>query len=297
MTTETVAVDRTNYPAGVSLGILAAVALSSGGLLLRTIEAASGWQILFYRSGAFTLLVLAIIVIQNRGRVLQPFLSIGWGGLLVSLSLGIGFAAYVFAILNTTVANAMFVLACSPIFAAILGRLVLGENLSPLVWIIILISVCGIAIMAANDLSPGRLYGNLFALTASLTFAITVVLIRRGGNIDMLPATCLGGFFAFLVAAYLADGIAISTNDMIVSVLLGTVQVGIGFICLTYAPRFILAAEVTLLTLLEPVLAPIWVWLAYDEVPSEATLYGGGLVMVCIVAFAVIALLEQKRRA
>ncbi|MGI9405925.1 MAG: DMT family transporter [Hyphomicrobiaceae bacterium] len=293
---QTPAGTRLNYPAGVSLGLLAALSLSTGGVLLRSLESASGWQVLVYRSAAFSLLVLVLIIIRNQGRLVEPFRKIGGTGLIVAVALGIGFAAYVFAILNTTVANAMFVLSCAPIFAAIIARIVLGEQLSWLVWGIILIALGGIAIMVSSDISPGRLYGNLFALLAALTFAITVVLVRKKGDTDMLPATFLGGILAFGLAVYLAEGLVLSNNDVAVSLLLGTVQVGIGFICLTYAPRFILAAEVTLLTLLEPVLAPIWVWLVYNEVPSTATLYGGALVMACIVAFAVVALMEQRKR-
>ena len=294
-TSETSTAMRTNYPAGVTLGVIAALALSTGGLLLRSIESASGWQILIYRSASFSLLLFAIIFIQNRGRVIAPFMSIGWGGVLVAISLGVGFAAYVFAILNTTVANAMFVLACAPIFAALLARGVLGETLSPVVWFVIIASLVGIAIMASSDLSPGRLVGNLFALVAAITFAISVVLFRKGGAGDMLPATCLGGVIAFVLAITLAESFTVSTNDLVISLVLGTFQVGIGFICLTYAPRYILAAEVTLLTLLEPVLSPIWVWLAYNEVPSQSTLYGGAIVMGCILIFAVIALIEQRQ--
>lgn len=288
---------RTNYPVGVSLGLLAALALSTGGLLLRSIESASGWQVLIVRSGAFALLVFVIMVIQNKGRVVRPILNIGWTGVMVALSLGIGFAAYVFAILNTTVANAMFVLSCAPVFAAILGWMILGERLSKTVWTIIFVALAGIGVMVSSDVSPGRMYGNAFALVAALTFAITVVLIRKKNGTDMLPATFLGGLVSLGLALYLAESYVLTSNDIWVSLLLGVAQVGVGFICLTYAPRFILAAEVTLLTLLEPVLSPIWVWLAYNEVPSNATLYGGAIVMACILAFAVLTLIEQRRTA
>ena len=144
---------RLNYPAGVALGLLAAVSLSTGGVLLRTIESASGWQVLIVRSGAFALLIFVIIIVQNKGRVVRPMLDIGWTGVLIALSLGIGFAAYVFAIFNTTVANAMFVLACAPVFAAVIGWFVLGERLSRTVWTIIFVALAGIAIMVSSDVS------------------------------------------------------------------------------------------------------------------------------------------------
>jgi len=172
---------------------------------------------------------------------------------------------------------------------------VLGEVLSIRVWGIMLVAVAGIVIMVAGDLSPGRLSGNLFALTAAMAFAIMVVLLRRAGQKDMLPATCLGGVFAFAVASIAAVDFSISSHDLIVSVLLGTMQVGIGFICLTYAPRFILAAEVALLSLLEPILAPLWVWLVYEEVPAQATLFGGAIVLVCILMFVAMTLSDQRK--
>ena len=286
---------ETNYPLGVGLALLAALSLSTGGLLLRAIEGASGWQILTYRSAAFVLLLLTIILIQNRGRLFAPFLAIGWSGLFVAIALGIGFLAYVFAILNTTVANAMFVLASAPVLAAIISRIVIGERLRPFVWGLIALTTLGIALMVASDLSLDRLKGNIFALIASCTFAISIVLIRKEGHRDMLPATCLGGMIAFAVALMLSGSLLISKHDIAISLALGLVQVGVGFICYTYAPRFILAAEVALIGQLEPVLAPLWVWLAFDEKPSTATLYGGTLVMVAIIAFAVTSLRDQRR--
>ena len=194
-----------NYPVGVSLALLAALALSTGGVLLRSLESASGWQVLVYRSAAFSVLVMVLIVIRNRGRLVEPFKQIGVTGLIVALSIGVGFAAYVFAILNTTVANAMFVLACAPVFAAIAGRLVLGEQLSQHVWLIIFVALAGMAIMVSNEISAGHLAGNLFALIAALTFAITIVLVRKMGDTDMLPATFLGGLVALGLALLFAD--------------------------------------------------------------------------------------------
>ncbi len=297
MTGDNTAPRTLNYPVGIALAVTGAVALSSGGILLRSVESASGWQIMIYRSATFILLLLAVIAVRNRGRVTEPFREMGGDGLLVAVTLGVGFIAYVFAILNTTVANVMFILSGVPVFAALLGRVILKEPIRAFTWALIAASVCGIGIMVANGLDAGQATGNFSALACGLSFAIAITMFRRRADHDMLPATCLGGLLALLCALVLAEGYTVSPHDLLVCIALGAVQVGVGFICYTYAPRFIPAAEVALLGLLETILSPLWVWIGVGEVPTQATLVGGLMVFGCVVLFSLKSLADQKRAA
>ncbi len=286
-----------NYPVGIALGLTGALGLSSGGILLRSIEAADGWQIMIYRSVFFIITLLVVIAVRHRGRVLAPFGKIGTDGILVALILGAGFTAYVFAILNTTVANAMFILSGAPVLAALFGWLIIHERIRRSTWLIIVVSIAGIGIMVANGLATGRILGNLCALGAALTFAIAITLLRRSSAEDMLPATCLAGVVALLCALALADSYTISSWDLMLCLVLGVFQVGVGFICYTYAPRFIPAAEVALLGLLETILSPVWVWIGIGETPDQFTMIGGLVVFACVCIFTVNALLEQRSRS
>jgi drug/metabolite transporter (DMT)-like permease len=270
------------YPSGVAMVMLAGVCLSSGGLIVRHIGDADGWQILFFRSLAFSVTVFVLVCVRNRGWVLDSFRRIGWNGAAVAVSLGLGFSFYLFGLLLTTVANVVFTVSTSPLFTALLGWAVLGERVSVTTWAVIGAALAGVTVMFAESLSAGLWLGNLVALGAPLLFAVTVVALRRAHNVDMLPATCLGGLVAAALAAIMAEGLVIPARDLGLSVLLGVGQIGAGFTLITLGARYVPAAQVALLSLTEVVLAPLWVWIFVGETPGALSLLGG-----CIVVGAV----------
>lgn len=260
--------------------------LSTGGLVLRAIESADGWQIIFFRSLAFIVTLLAYLALRYRGRVIEAFRTIGWPGLIVALSLGVSFACYVFAILLTTVANAVFTLAVGPFMAAGLGWLVLRERIRASTWLAMAAAAIGVGLMFGDGLLTGRILGNLVALAVPSLFAVTVVVLRRHKDVDMVPATCLAGLVSLLISAAMMDGVAISGRDLGLSLLLGSAQVGAGFLLITIGARYVPAGEVPLFGLTETILAPLWVWLVVNEVPSVLTLAGGVVVLAAIAAAA-----------
>lgn len=273
------------------------VCLSLGGLLLRYIEDAGGWQILFYRSLAFVATVLVLIVARHRARTARAFLEVGWSGVLVALSLGFGFTFYVFAILMTTVANVVFTNSSGPLFAALLGWMFLGERVRPATWLAIVLALAGIGLMFADGLATGSYLGNIVALGVPLSFATMVVFIRRGRNVDMLPAICLAGVISAAVSAAMADSLAISVHDLVLSILLGAVQVGGGFILITLGTRYVPAAEVALYAFSETIFAPIWVWLAIGETPNPLALLGGVIVFASVAGRVIAGVWEERRIA
>lgn len=278
------------YPRGVAMVAAGGVCLSVGGLILRSIEDAGGWQILFYRSIAFSLTLLLYLALRYRGRLVRPFLAIGWRGLVIAAMLGLGFTCYLYAILLTTVANVVFIISAAPFFTALLGWLVLRERVGALTWAAIFATVLGIGLMFADGFATGGLAGSIVALGVPASFAVMVVLLRGARTADMVPATCLAGVVSGAIAALLADGFVLSAHDFWLSMLLGSAQVGIGFLLLTVGTRYVPAAEVALLALTETLLAPVWVWLFVDEVPSMLTLAGGAVVLAAVTARAVIGL-------
>src|SRR5919106_4853521 len=159
------------YARGVALVALAGVFWSLGGILVRWIEAVSAWQIIFYRSLALVLTLLAIIALRHRGRLRAAFVAAGWNGVAAGACLAGGFIGFILALHHTTVANTLFVLGAAPLFAALLGRWLLGEAVRRATWLAITLASCGITIMVAGGLVLGTLTGNLFALGAILCCA------------------------------------------------------------------------------------------------------------------------------
>ncbi len=277
---------RPGYVAGVIGVLIGALCGSSVGILVRLVESADGWQILFYRSISFALLVFLFMLARNGRDALNRFSKVRLRGAVVAVCLGSAFIAYIFSVLLTTVANAVFILSASPFITALLARVFLGEKVSTLSWICMAAGLGGVAIMMADGLIAGTALGSAVALIAASGYAASVVAYRAGKDIDMMPATCLAGVFAAAVCAFLVDDFSLSGNDLTVAIALGTVQIGLQYILITIAARYVPAAEITLLMLLEVVAAPIWVWIAFGETPALLTLIGGVIVLGAVAVQA-----------
>lgn len=285
---------RGGYAAGVAGVLLGALCGSSVGILVRLVEHADGWQLLFYRSVSFALTVFLFLLFGNGRRVLNRFMGIGVLGAVVAVCLGSAFIAYIFSVLLTTVANAVFILSASPFFAALMAWFFLGERVSALSWACMVAGLVGVAIMMAGGVLAGTVFGSAVALIAAIGYSASVVAYRAGKDIDMMPATCLAGVFAAIVSGFLVEDFALSKNDFMIAVLLGTVQIGLQYILITIAARYVPAAEITLLMLLEVVAAPIWVWIGLGEAPALLTLVGGAIVLTAVVVQAASALEQNE---
>jgi len=284
------------YGFGVTLVIVGGVFLSLSGILLRNIEAANGWQILFYRGFSFSATLLLLLLFRYKKGVLGAFHDIGWPGIWAGTVLGLGSICYVFAILTTTVANAVFIIGAAPLATAFVGWLVLGERTSRFGIIAMTVSLAGIGLMFADGLLEGRWFGNLAALLVVASFVAYLLIIRNRRRVDMLPATCLGGLVMSGVAGLFVDEFVISSHDLTIALLMGCVQFGVGFICFTIATRYILASEVALFALSESILSPIWVWIGVGEQPSLLTLFGSGIVLVCVTAYCIVGIRDERQR-
>jgi len=271
------------YGRGVLLVLSAGVLWSLTGLFIRHIEAAGPWQIVFMRSGSLGALILLYLIFRYRGRTLDQFWRMGWNGMLAALFFGGAICGTIFSMTETTVANAMFILAGAPFAAAGFAWLIVGERVSFAMVVALLITVAGIGIMVGDGISAGFLLGNLLAVMTMLFYALFVVFLRRGRTRDMLPALCLGGFVAAGVGAILAEGFAVTGHDVLLSCVMGAGLSGAGLILFTAGSRHLLAAELIFFALIEIVLAPVWVWVGLGEVPRDLTLAGGGVVLAAIV--------------
>ncbi len=269
--------------------LASALFLSTSGVGLRVIESADAWQILFYRSISMAMLVFILLVLFNRGAWVSRFKTITKDDVLLAVVLGSGFVAYVFALLMTTVANALFIFSAAPFLAAVLGWFLLRERVPLRTCVAIGGAMLGLVIMVGTGIAQGRYLGNLIALWLPISYAISVVLVRRSRQPDMLVALFLAACFAAVLSIPSVGQFSVSWWDFGVSVYLGVFQVGFGFTLLILGARHVPAAQVGLLALLEPVLGPIWAWLTVTEIPTAATLWGGLIILSAVAVDAGIS--------
>ena len=274
------------YGLGVTLGLMAGISLSTGGVALRFVESANGWQILVYRAAAFSLMMAVVLLVSYRCQTWRKCVAVGGRGLVIASLLGGGAIAYIFAMLHTSVANVVVVLSTSPLLTAVSAQLFLGERCTRATWVAMWVVVVGIGIMFADGLQAGGLVGLFIALLAAMTYAGMLVLMRSRPDVDMIPATALSGPVTLLLALLMVTDLGVSSRDAWIGVFLGTFQFGLGFLLITLAARHIVAAQVALLSLSEVVLAPLWVWLAVGELPTTLGIVGGFVVILAVLAEA-----------
>ena len=274
--------DRLLYRRGILQLVASGFFLSTSGIALRIIEQADGWQILFYRSLALSVTILLILVFQKGSRVFDEFRGLEWNDYLLALFLGSGFVAYVFALLYNTVANALFIFSCAPFVAGFLGWILLGERVATRTWFAIGAAMAGLTVMVGNELAVSRYLGTLIALWIPIAYAASIIVIRSSKRENMLAALCLAGLVSGGLSAIFVTDYALTLQDLIISLYLGVFQVGVGFTLVVLGTRYVPAAQVGLLAMVEPVLAPIWVWMGVGEVPGLATIVGGAIIFLAI---------------
>ena len=265
----------------------AGVLWSTVGLGIRLIEGAGVWQILFYRSISLTLLLYTVIHLRGGSTKLVSKELFTTPKIIGGLSLVAAYAGGIFAIQTTSVANAMLLFATAPFIAAILASLFLGEKVRIMTWCAVIVAMGGIAYMFADQSTQFSLIGSLAALGSAMGFAIFSVALRWGKDDEMLPAVFLSGCFAiiitFLICLFLKQSLSISFQDIAISFSMGIFQVGGGLVLYTIGSKALSAADLTLLSLAEVVLGPVWVWLFLGELASNNTLIGGSVLLLAII--------------
>jgi drug/metabolite transporter (DMT)-like permease len=282
VTTATVALEESRRQRRGQIYVaLAAVAWSTAGVLQRQLTLDASTQVMG-RAVFASAALLAYVAVVERGRVVEAFRSIGLAGVAVALCVATASASFITALNHTSVARVLFILAISPVLAALLARVTLGEPITRLTGVAMALALAGIALMFGSP-GEGSLAGDGLSLVVALAFALMIVITRWRHDVSMAPATCLSQ--AILVVAFIpfASPGEIAGGDIVWLALLGIGQIGLGFALLTVGARLIPAAQVGLITLLEVVLGPLWVWLALDERPSTLTLAGGAIVIIAIV--------------
>jgi drug/metabolite transporter (DMT)-like permease len=260
---------------------LAAVAWSTAGVLQRQVSVDASTQV-FGRAVFAGAALLAYVAVVDRGRVVQAFRSIGLAGVAVALCVATASASFIAALNHTSVARLLFILAVAPVLAALLARVTLGERITRRTVVAMALALAGVTVMLGAP-GEGSLAGDGLAFLVALSFALMIVITRWRRDVSMAPATCLSQAIVVVAFLPLASPGEIGGDDAVWLAALGIGQIGLGFALLTVGARLLPAAQVGLITLLEVVLGPVWVWLALDERPTTLTLVGGAIVIVAIV--------------
>ena len=253
--------------------IVAPIFWSLAGVIVKSLEQATEWQINFYRCGSLALWVALVILIRYRRSVATVIRAGGFQALFAGVLLGGAMVCNVIALKYTTVAVAVLVMAAAPIFAALLGRVFLSETVGIRGWISVALGMVGLTIMVGGRLQLGDTLGVAVAILGIMFFGAYTVSLRVGKMLDMTPAVFYGGVMSFVTGV----GLAIPLVEAFWCAFLGIVQLGIGSVLFALAAQTVPAVQLTVFALGEPLLAPLWAWVGIGEVPSGATMIGGAV--------------------
>ena len=292
---------NSSHRLGVVLVASAALWWSTGGLFIRAVHT-DPWTTIFWRSAFGFATMFLFIAIRKRGRTFAHFRAVGWPGVIMGLCFCGASSSYVPAVLLTSVANTLILQSLSPFVAALLGFFVMGEGIALRTWIAMLVSAFGVYVMVANAVGGGSWLGNLLGFAIALFYGGAVVITRYNRDVQMLPASCLATVFAMILSfsvLTLTGGspFVIDTHDFLCLAGFGALQLAGGMLLFTYGVRLIPAAESALLSYVESIAAPIWVFVFFAENPGLFALLGGAIVLVTVIVYTSLNIRRQAQLA
>jgi drug/metabolite transporter (DMT)-like permease len=277
----------------------AAVVWSTGGLIVRHVDA-DPWTIVFWRGFFAALTLLLYLAVRDGRNSVALFGNLGIGGLGVAVCFGTASLSFVIALQHTSVATILFVQSAAPLVAGVLAWLWLGERMTLVKAAAMLLALAGVGIAVSDQAeAAGDFLGVALSIVIMIAFALATVLVRRYSHVRMTPATCLSALWLVVVGGAVGSPTSVDGTELALLFLFGACQLGIGFILFTTGARLIPAGEAILLSLLETVLGPIWVWVwpALHEYPGDRALIGGALVIAAVIWNTVVEMGQAKRIA
>ncbi len=273
-----------------------------GGLFLTVdiplIKLADGnaWSVIMVRAGLTFIASLVIWAVWSLLTGKKQTLIPGKTGIIVALLYGLSATCFVTAVFNTSTANLVFILALNPMVSAILGWVFLKERPSRATFITMFFMVIGVLIIVSDGVSSGGWFGDMVALLATTCLASAITISRTTSKemgLAAIIATCLPCAVAIY---FVVTKTGYQINDVKWIALDGALILPVAFICLATGPRYLSGPEVAMFYLLETILAPIWVWMIFQEVPSTATLTGGAIMITALLSHSTWQLRKHRAR-
>ena len=274
-------VNLSNQQKGSLLAFVGVMFITPDSLFIR-LSSIDTWELLFYRGAIPSVVILIALILFYKSNLIKVTLAMGLAGLFYALTFSITNITFIVSIQNTNVANTLVMIATAPMLSAILAAVFLKENPDRNTWIAILITFLAVVYIFFDSFKLGNFFGDIFGLITALGLAVGANIIRSVKDKDLVPAAVIGKFLVAIFALFFVDNLILQGRDNIIVPLMCIMCVGIPFVLVTIAPRFITAAEVNLFFLLETIIGPLWVWLIIKEQPSEETIYGGILIIITI---------------
>ncbi len=275
--------EQRQYRLGVLYVSLSALAWSLSGLFMRSIQADLMTIICVRGLFSGTAVGLFFLYLERR-RAWSILLAMRWPTLWATVLSTTGMITGLGAIYYTSVADATVIYATLPFMTAGVAYLTIGERPSRATLIAASVALAGVLVMLGDvgNASGNSLLGKGLALAMTLSGALFATVMRKHRDVHMLPAMMFSAWLCSLITIGFAAPMALAGHDVRLIMLFAVVQNALGLILYTFGSRWVPAADASLLTALEVPITPLWVWLFMNEMPSQATLVGGPIVLAAL---------------
>ncbi len=273
----------------VLLLVASALIFSTGGLFVRGLDHPHAWTTVFWRSLAACGSLSLLILWRERSNSVRAVITMGKPGWAVAAAFSASSIGMVVALSRTSVAIVLVIFALSPLAAALLAWMLIGERVHNYTWVAIAVTVAGVGYMVSGPGTGGSTIGALIALVIPLAFGFGTVMIRRHKEIAMAPAMLLAAFMSMVIALPFAHPLDVTRHDLLLMLTFGFAQLGVGLAIFSVGAARAPATDVALLSMLEPIMGPIWVWMFMKEYPGVSALIGGAVVFVALAVHTLYA--------
>lgn len=194
----------------------------------------------------------------------------------------------------TTAANAILLQYGSPVYIAVFGSLILKEKTKISDWVTIGIVIFGMFLFFVDKLEPTGLVGNFMGVLSGIAFAFLIIFLRKQKDASPIESTLLGNILTALIGLpFMFEGVPNMTSWVGI-ILLGVFQLGLSYILYSIAIKYVTALEAILVSVIEPVLNPIWVFLFIGEKPTTWAFLGGGVILVSVTLRYALPTVKNK---
>ena len=266
---------------GILAVFLTAILWSSGGLFIKLISLDS-MELSFFRCA----IAAVVFALMFRKKILK----LNSLALLNSIAYAAVLILFVIATKTTTAANAIFLQSTAPIYVLIFEPLLTKTKWERINIITIVVCFFGMILFFMGDLTPGDIKGNIAALLAGVAFAAFFLGMKKNEPQYGESSIFYGNVIVALICIpFITDMNTISVQDFAMVSFLGVFQIAFAYALFSYGLKRIIAVEASIISMFEPVLNPIWVFIGYGEVPSFYAIIGGIIIMTAITVRTLIS--------
>ena len=283
----------TNNAKGLALTSLGVFIMSLESLFIK-FTTISPFLFSFY-IGIFMFISMISTFIFKEKAVLKKALTTSFPMLIIcAILMGTSNIFFITAVKTTTVANVVIIFSTAALFSALFAYLFFREKITKNIVIASLFIFIGLFIIFNDSLEMGSLEGNIYALLCTALFATSFVLLSKYKEMNRVILTAFSGLALSIIAFFFCDEFYIDFKTLIIVMTMGLLISPISRVLLGTGAKYINASEVSLLMIIETIMAPIWVWIFLDEIPSSYTFIGGSLIIITLIVNSLYTLKKQS---